>query len=629
MSSELADTPENMLDIALTYLADEWSVFPVCSPVPTHRGYCEQHGACRNPGKLPLVKWGMYQDRCPTKLEVQTWWRKWPKANIGLATGVTSDIVVVDLDGELAVAAADRYGFDPGPWVRTGRVGGRHLYFRYRPDAPTIFAKVGGIDFRGQGGFVLLPPSLHYSGAHYTWGEQVRHGEPLPDLPAWVDDLASTNERGQERGPIDFGKLLSEGVSEGQRDQELFRAAAKLRGADVPYELALQLIQGAAAQCKPPFDQAEAKAKVDSAYSRYQPNAPAPMQLFGQGTAAVDPSQAAITVATNDYRLIPILDVMSGEERAVVQLVEGLMWKRRVHWIFADAGTGKTLWALALHMHIAAGRPFLGRQVIQGPVAIIEEDSPLDTVIEYAEVLADIYNINLAEIPFYMNHLTGLRLTDEAGIQKARAAIDSCPQKPVAVILDAAERLVPSEKFTSRELDPFDRFLKGLVNQQDIVPTVIDHINRSGRGDKSKVPSQVPKPLELLYGGQSKHAISDVMLFLNGKLRDGPVEASWQKFRVSGSEPPGFSLTFNEDRGFALKEHRMSPSTESQIQVHRFLEMYQTWHSKTDLLAATQIADKRLQRALNALVAQRWAEVAGETTDRRWRLRQDGSGVFS
>lgn len=330
---------------------------------------------------------------------------------------------------------------------------------------------------------------------------------------------------------------------------------------------------------------------------------------------------------THEYRLVQIARVMSAEDRAIGQLIEGLLWKKRVHWIFADAGTGKTLWSLAQHLHLAAGKPFLGRAVEQGAVVLIEEDSPLDTAIEYAETLADIYAIDLDAIPFYMNDIQGLRLTDDQGITRARQAIESCPQKPVAVILDAAERLVPSEKFTSRELDAFDRFLKGLVND-NIVPTVIDHINRRGRADDGKKQTKKPDPLSLLYGGQSKHAISDVMLFLEGNLREGPVAASWQKFRVSGAAPPAFTLNFDDDKGFTINEHRQQPTTETQRAVLRHLEIYNDWRTGPQVIAAVDAPERRVQRALNSLLTQRWIEADGTTRARRYRLRQDAGGAF-
>lgn len=330
----------------------------------------------------------------------------------------------------------------------------------------------------------------------------------------------------------------------------------------------------------------------------------------------------------HDYRLIQIAHVMSAEERAIGQLVEGLLWKRRVHWIFADAASGKTMWAMAQHLHLAAGKPFLGRAVEQGAVALIEEDSPLDTAIEYAETLADIYGIDLDTVPFFMNDLQGLRLTDDVGITRARQAIASCPEKPVAVILDAAERLVPSEKFTSRELDAFDRFLKGLIND-NIVPTVIDHTNRRGRAEEGKKQQTKPDPLSLLYGGQSKHAISDIMVFLDGKLRDSTVNCTWQKFRVTGAKPPDFTIRFSDDNGFSIIEHRQQPTTEAQRQVMRHLEIYKDWQSGPTIMAAIDLPERRAQRALNALVTQRWVEAMGTTRGRQYRAREDTDVAFS
>ncbi len=188
-----------MLDAALGYLDQGLPVFPVCHPAGS--GRCVEHHPDKHGpddvAKYPLVKWGEFQDRLPTRDEVCSWWhpRRWPEANIGLATGRLSGLTVIDLDGSAARAEAERLGLEHGPSATTGRVGGLHRYHAYRPDAPTIFAKTNGIDFRGHGGYALLPPSRHRSGATYTW--QVALGAvPLPTLPRWIDDLAAEGRQG-------------------------------------------------------------------------------------------------------------------------------------------------------------------------------------------------------------------------------------------------------------------------------------------------------------------------------------------------------------------------------------------------------------------------------------------------
>src|SRR5947208_1544715 len=119
-------------------------------------------------GKKPIVKWRPYQRTLPHEQQIQGWWIQWPDANIGMATGQLSRLVVVDCDSEEAIerfvqchptAASTRRS-------RTGR--GEHFYFQFEPGIRNLTGLSGeGIDIRGEGGYVILPPSLHASGQTY------------------------------------------------------------------------------------------------------------------------------------------------------------------------------------------------------------------------------------------------------------------------------------------------------------------------------------------------------------------------------------------------------------------------------------------------------------------------------
>lgn len=262
----------DLVRYAQSYASADWSVFPVCSPA--RMGGCAEHGPrCEHPGKMPLVKWSAAQERVADEDLIRTWWRKWPTANIGLATGHTSGVCVIDIDGSSALAEAQRRGLPPGPSVTTGRIGGRHLYCAWRSDAPTIFASAGGIDFRGEGGYVVLPPSRHKTGAIYTWSASPRVA-PLAELPRWIDEMAATDRNGQERQSISVSRLFADGIPEGERDMTLFRVAAKLRAVDVPEDVAIGVLVELGARCHPPFEPGETRKKVESAYRRYKPAPP-------------------------------------------------------------------------------------------------------------------------------------------------------------------------------------------------------------------------------------------------------------------------------------------------------------------------------------------------------------------
>lgn len=513
MTAEPTHAPETMLAHALHYLADEWSVFPVCTPVPGKKDRCLQghqgSSRCRSPGKEPLIKWGKYQDQLPTPAEVRGWWQRWPAANIGVATGELSDVVVVDLDGDLAIAEANRRGYEPGPWVRTGRIGGRHLYFRYRPDAPTIFSKISGIDFRGQGGYACLPPSLHHGGARYRWGEAYQRGEPLPDLPRWIDELARTNEGGGPRNHVDFGKLLSDGLAEGQRDQELFRAAAKLRGADVPYDVAVRLIQWAADACKPPFDLDEARAKVDSAYGRYTPNIVEVLNGHHEWTGAelsiarFDPPRWAIP------GVLPSgLTILAGRPKL-----------------------GKSWLALGWALDIARGSPVLGK-ILSTPgdtLYLALEDGPRRMQERMALMLGD------APWPAGITIVTEWPRLDDGGMAALEQRLLDNPNIRL-VVVDTFKRIRPIEKGVQRLYDlDYDAIapMAALARRHNVALVVVFH-TRKGVSDD---------PLEMVSGtlglsGAADGVIvlrrergqADASLFITGRdVEEQDLALKWEK----------------------------------------------------------------------------------------------------
>jgi hypothetical protein len=117
--------------------------------------------------------------------QLQDWWRRWPQANVGLATGVVFD--ALDIDGPAGLAALRQLARTvdlrfPGPLVATGG-GGWHHWF-----APTGLGNrpprgLTHVDWRGIGGCVLAPPSRHACGRAYRWLRALDE-TPIPEVPA-------------------------------------------------------------------------------------------------------------------------------------------------------------------------------------------------------------------------------------------------------------------------------------------------------------------------------------------------------------------------------------------------------------------------------------------------------------
>jgi hypothetical protein len=149
---------------------------------------------------------------------IAEWWRRSPQANVGIATGAPSGLVVVDVDlprgGRESLRAVLAAGRELPPTLRacTGG-GGLHLFYAAPPNVrvantsgrlPGVSRRLPGIDLRGDGGYVVAPPSVHASGGRYRWARRAR----LVALPPWMWAFPPT--RTTRRAPA---PTVSEGAS--------------------------------------------------------------------------------------------------------------------------------------------------------------------------------------------------------------------------------------------------------------------------------------------------------------------------------------------------------------------------------------------------------------------------------
>lgn len=178
----------NLLEAALSYAAMGWLVFPVHSWVD---GACTCGTDCgKDAAKHPLTAHGC-KDATTDAGQLRRWWDEAEGlANIGLATGGRSCLLVLDVDGDegeatLLTLEAAHGPLPPTPTVQTGG-DGTQFYFRYPPGTGlTIGSRIlPGLDFRGEGGYVVAPPSLHRSGNRYHWLADQQ--TPVADAPSWL-----------------------------------------------------------------------------------------------------------------------------------------------------------------------------------------------------------------------------------------------------------------------------------------------------------------------------------------------------------------------------------------------------------------------------------------------------------
>ena len=135
---------------------------------------------------------------------IDAWWSNEPDLNIGLRTGIAFD--VVDVDSDEGVAALDviaPHWRPTGPKASTGK--GAHLYVHVT-GLPNSAGRIVGLDYRGQNGYVVAPPSIHPLGHLYQWATDGPLGLLHPDLRTALAAQAQVAERRFETPHLDAAK---------------------------------------------------------------------------------------------------------------------------------------------------------------------------------------------------------------------------------------------------------------------------------------------------------------------------------------------------------------------------------------------------------------------------------------
>lgn len=203
---------------------------------------------CEVGGKRPLTSHGFHDASTDSSL-VARWWARWPRANVGMPTGTASGLEVVDVDVHEAIrgfAAFERARLEGltdrwAAFVRTPS-GGIHAYYPADPDQvqPSWQAASAGVDFRGAGGYVVVPPSVVVTGVGPSSYELISAGksDPVPvdaralrdflePRPVWPAGLATAIHRGVD---LDVARIAQWVATrgEGERNRGLFWASCRL-----------------------------------------------------------------------------------------------------------------------------------------------------------------------------------------------------------------------------------------------------------------------------------------------------------------------------------------------------------------------------------------------------------------
>ena len=250
-----------LLDAALYYASMGLPVFP-----------------CQPRTKKPACANGFY-DATTDKAIIRAWWSQNPDANVAMPTGKASDLVAVDVDPRhggdesLVDLTASHSPLPETAEALTGG-GGRHIFVQHPggrvPCSQSAIAP--GVDIKGDGGYVVLPPSVHPDGGSYAWefSSDIADVRPAP-CPEWLvalirDDTEETPHEPTSR-PTDANAIPS-----GQRNSALASLGGGMRRMGMSEgEICAALLATNQARCEPPLDGREVE-RIAASVARYEPD---------------------------------------------------------------------------------------------------------------------------------------------------------------------------------------------------------------------------------------------------------------------------------------------------------------------------------------------------------------------
>lgn len=302
-----------LLEAAICYAVHfRWSVIPL-SPAT----------------KIPPKDFSVlpYREKIASREEIESWWKQNPDYNVGIITGKLSNLFVIDHDKykpDYSEDEALKYIPDSimTPTASTPK-GGEHQYFSF-PDFE-ISIGVGflpSMDYRGEGGYVVAPPSVNGNGKGYGWVIPPKESA-LAMVPERIVALLKSNIKNNNKSTLYMGSVTGTSQSvtpvtscnfwaNGKRDESLFHLAHCLTVAKNDVEYIRQTLRAIVSSWGE-SDERWINAKIQSAVQRAE-RKERNIQAEVDSLIAVTDGDFSVTEA---YRL---LQVVTNNDKTAVRM---------------------------------------------------------------------------------------------------------------------------------------------------------------------------------------------------------------------------------------------------------------------------------------------------------------------
>lgn len=591
---------------AIEYVNSGWSVLPV-----------------RPDEKRPyMTNWLQYtKTRAPIPM-VEGWFNNLAGAGVGAVTGRISNMVVLDVEKDCPYTIEELLKKYPTQMVAKSGGGGYHLFYQY----PTNQARVSNrvrifekADLRADGGFIVLPPTMHPSGNRYQW---IKRG-PLGAFPTALLELQA-QPKVLEEGWI---TEALRGVSEGGRNDTCARLAGYFFKKGVNADIVEALLLDWNERNEPPMPVNEVRTTIKSIERSH-------VDGGGQFTKVefTDDRAKLPEVEKSSFGVMKMTDYVKGYGgEGVSWLVDDWLPDKSITFLVSPPESYKTWLLLDLAVSVSAGVPFLDRYQVNnpGPTLIIQqEDSHSGLTDRLALIVEQKLGMlpklgdgewsvpSMPDIPIYVHPDRQLRFDNPKVLEEMEKQIETI--KPKVIMIDPLYSTTAST----------DNYMADLANRMMVLKTWRDKYGCSfviaHHSKKNLDPDSTAR--EDSWGSQFLNAFLEAGWQVRRNPRLSPNEVVVRRHSKVMGNQPSISLRFDISTKYPMKyqvtatPYEMAPAGESRQPAQaNLLDLMQNGPmSQTDLCSRTGKGRSTISRQIRQLEA---AGMVEKMPDGRWKAK--------
>ena len=594
---------------AAEYCDNGWSVLPV-----------------RPDEKRPyMTNWLQYTKTRAPKPMVEAWFTNLAGAGVGVVTGKISNMVVLDVEHDCPYPIEELLKKYPTQLIARSGGGGYHLFYQYPVNQSRVSNRVRifeGADLRADGGFIVLPPTMHPSGSRYEW---IKRG-PLGAFPIALLDL-------QAQPKVQGDGWITEalrGVSEGGRNDTCARLAGyffkKGMNADIVEALLLDWNE----RNEPPLPVNEVRTTIKSIERSHVTGE----SQFTQVQYTDDRTPEEKQSTTSSFGVMKLTDYVKGYGGdGVSWLVDEWLPDKSITFLVSPPESYKTWLLLDLAVSVSAGVPFLGKFQVNspGPTLIIQqEDSHSGLTDRLALIVEQKLNAlpklegsewtvpAIPDIPIFIHPDRQLRFSDKKVLEEMERQIATI--RPKVIMIDPL--------YSTTETT--DNYMADLANRMMILKTWRDKYGCSfliaHHSKKNLDPDSTAR--EDSWGSQFLNAFLEAgwQVRRNQRLAQNEVIVR-RHSKVMGNQSP-ISLTFDISTKYPMRyivtsrPYEILQATQENRQPAQanLLDLMQNGPvSQAELVRQTGKTSSTISRQIRQLEA---AGLAEKMPDGKWKAKE-------